>query len=162
MLQPRTSIALLGEDAPDGGVPNKPDWKSIGRDLAAARGDRPQGEIERISGVDRQTISNYENGKVGRPTVRTLTAIANAVGYKLPASITGGGDMETVRDVDEMAGVTAYFEKFPDRAAMKSAGAKYASLRDHVNATLSAKGGELPLRTVRIVIDDMIEEHGYE
>jgi transcriptional regulator with XRE-family HTH domain len=144
MLQRAVTLALLGADASHRGV-TEPDWKQIGRELAAARGDRTQGEIERVSGVDRQTISNYENGKVARPTVATLTKIANAVGYRLPAM---SSETELERDAVEMPSVTAYFKKHPERERF----------RGRVNAYLHSSTGDIPMRVVVSVVRALEDE----
>jgi hypothetical protein len=70
--------------------------------------------------------------------------------------------LRVVRDANEMKAVTEYFERYWDRAELTSDTTDYASLREHVNATLNARSGDLEYAVVRNVIDSMIERHGYK
>ncbi len=124
-------------------------WREVGDRLAAARKAKglSQGEVETLTEatgrkVDRQTVSNYENGKVKRPSFEVLTAIAGAVGLAL--------DLPTTleRDTDEMPGVTAYFTRRPE----------HERFRAEVNRYLNSSVGDVKESLVRAVVRELEDD----
>lgn len=62
--------------------------------LRALRGDRPQVEVSKRSGVSQQLLSSYENGEVNSPSFVVIAKLANYYGI-------------TVNDMAVMAGLAA-------------------------------------------------------
>ncbi len=61
------------------------DPRSIGQAIAAIRGTRTVKALLALSGIRLapETWSRYENGRVARPSLRTLSAIASALGVEV-------------------------------------------------------------------------------
>lgn len=76
---------------------------SIGENIKAARMARgmSQDELSELTGANRVTISQYENGKF-LPSVPALQRIAAALGTT-PAALAGSADDETRQPITEEA-----------------------------------------------------------
>lgn len=76
---------------------------SIGENIKAARMAKgmSQDELSELTGANRVTISQYENGKF-LPSVPALQRIATALGTT-PAALTGNAEDETRRPITEEA-----------------------------------------------------------
>lgn len=91
MLQPVEIPRLLRLDG------EMPDWVEYGRKLAAGRKARGLSQVDAAAeaGMHPQTLSEYELGKVARPSIEKLAALARMARVPLPE------DAETTLERDD-------------------------------------------------------------
>lgn len=120
------------------------DWKAWGKQVAAARSAKQLSQQEAAvrAGMDRQTFSNYERGRVTRPTMETVRKIAHAVGMEMPEQT------RVVReDIVEAPEITAYFTKHPE----------HEDFRAETVSLLHAHNGHVKPHVVRALVRALVD-----